>query len=253
MPWANNNWERLLQPASEQGYVIPAFDTEVKYSELAQRLADSIRQFHPQAEITVLTNKDLPPTNLTGQALDYFAYRLSPYRETIKLEADMLIASPIDHWWTMFRHRDVVVSTGCRDFYGNVSDCRFYRKVFDDNQLPDVYNAITYWRRSVTAADFFRWVREIFNDWPTYRRLLKFSVDEPSTDLVYAMVAQIVGVATVTMPFTSYPKIVHMKQHINPIRTKDWTKELVWELDPLRIQTVPQSGAFHYYVKDWQP
>ena len=237
-----------MQPAFEQGYVIPAFDTDVKYSELAQRLAESIRQFHPDAAITILINSDLPPTDLTGQALDYFAYKLSPYRETIKLEADMIIASPIDQWWTMFRHRDVVVSTGCRDFYDNVSDCRFYRKVFDDNQLPDVYNAITYWRRSRTATDFFRWVREIFKDWNTFRRLLKFSVDEPSTDLVYAMAAKIVGVENVTMPYTSYPKIVHMKQRHIGTKTEQWGKELVWEYSDwnLRINTVAQWGAFHY-------
>jgi hypothetical protein len=242
----------LLQPAFEQGYVIPAFDTDVKYSKLAQRLADSIHQFDPEAAITILTNDDLHNTNVTGQALDYFAYKLSPYRETIKLEADMLMASPINHWWTMFRHRDVVISTGCRDFYGRVSDCRFYRRVFDENQLPDVYNAITYWRRSDTAAEFFRWVRAIFEDWSTFRRLLKFSDDVPSTDVVYAMAAQIVGAEKVTMPFATYPKIVHMKKHIVPIRTNNWTQELVWETDPLRIQTVAQWGAFHYYVKDWQ-
>jgi hypothetical protein len=26
---------------------------------------------------------------------------------------------------------------------------------------------------------------------------------------------------------------------------------LVWETDPLRINTVAQWGAFHYRVKDW--
>ena len=242
-----------MQPISEQGYLIPAFDTDVCYSEMAQRLSDSIREFHPNAEITILTNKDLPATDTTGQALDYYAYRLSPYRETIKLEADMLIASPIDHWWTMFRHRDVVVSTGCRDFYDQPATSRFYRRLFDQNNLPDVYNAITYWRRSETAAEFFRWVRDIFGNWGEFRKLLKFPDNEPSTDVVYAMAAQIIGPERVTMPFATYPKIVHMKKHIIPIRTADWTKELIWETNPLRIQTVPQWGAFHYHIKDWKP
>jgi hypothetical protein len=49
-------------------------------------------------------------------ANDAQLFRLTPFRETIKLEADMLIVSPIDHWWTQFRHRDVVISTGCRDW-----------------------------------------------------------------------------------------------------------------------------------------
>jgi hypothetical protein len=58
----------------------------------------------------------------------------------------------------------------------------------------------------------------------------------------------------VTMPFSTYPKIVHMKRHIAGTHTEHWLDELVWEYQDLRlrIQTVPQTGAFHYHVKDWQ-
>jgi hypothetical protein len=66
------------------------------------------------------------------------------------------------------------------------------------------------------------------------------------------MAAQILGPETVTLPFASYPKIVHMKRHIAGTATENWTRELVWELDPLRIQTLAQWGAFHFNVKDWQ-
>jgi hypothetical protein len=163
----------------------------------------------------------------------------------------MLIASPIDHWWTMFEHRDVVISTGCRDFYNQTATSRYYRKFIDDNHLPDVYNAITYWRLSATAQEFFDLVRNIFEHWEDYKRLVKFPEDAPSTDFVYAMAAQIMGPERVTMPFASYPNIVHMKRHVIGTSTNNWTRELVWELDPLRIQTVAQWGAFHYHIKDW--
>jgi hypothetical protein len=175
----------------------------------------------------------------------------SPFRQTIKLEADMVIASAIDHWWDMLQHRDVVISTGARNFYDQPAESRFYRKVFDDNNLPEVYNAITYWRVSETAQEFFRLVRKIFESWDAYKTLLKFPDDVASTDLVYAMAAQIMGPERVTMPFTTYPQIVHMKRHMIPTQTHDWTKELVWEFDPLRINTVAQWGAVHYHVKDW--
>jgi hypothetical protein len=152
----------------------------------------------------------------------------------------------------MLQHRDVVISTGARDFYDQPATSRFYRKVFDTNNLPDVYNAITYWRVSKTAQEFFQLVRKIFERWDEFKTLLKFPDDVPSTDLVYAMAAQIMGPERVTMPYATYPKIVHMKQHMIPIQTHDWTKELVWELDPLRINTVAQWGAVHYHVKDWR-
>ena len=164
----------------------------------------------------------------------------------------MIIASEIDHWWSMLEHRDVVISTGARDFYDQQTTNRFYRKVFDSNNLPDVYNAITYWRMSETAQKFFQLVRKIFENWTQYKTLIKFPDKIPSTDLVYAMAAQIMGPEHVTLPFVSYPRIVHMKRGIIPIRSDNWTQEITWESNPLRINTVAQWGAVHYHQKDWR-
>lgn len=238
---------------AERGYLIPAIDTEsVDYVACAEQLSASIRQYHPAANITILTREMLPMGNQGGYANDWQCFAASPYRQTIKLEADMVIASPIDHWWAMFEHRDLVISTGARDFYDQPATSRYYRKVFDANHLPDVYNAITYWRVSRTAKEFFQLVRNIFENWSKYRTLLKFPDKEASTDLVYAMAAQIMGPELVTMPFASYPKIVHMKRHIIATHTPNWTQELVWESDPLRFNTVAQWGAVHYHQKDWR-
>ncbi len=249
---------------AERGYLILAIDTEsVDYLDCAQQLARSIRQWHSDANIAVITIKrcsdpvfdhviPLPNGDQGGYANDWQCFAASPYRQTIKLEADMVIASPIDHWWDMLQHRDLVISTGARDFYDQPAESRFYRKVFDANHLPDVYNAITYWRVSKTAQEFFRLVRNIFENWAEYKTLLKFPDNEPTTDLVYAMAAQIIGPELVTMPFASYPKIVHMKRHMIATHTPNWTQELVWENNPLRFNTVAQWGAVHYHQKDWR-
>jgi hypothetical protein len=221
---------------------------------------------HPDARVCLLTNdpssvephlfahtkivEDIDVTN--PFANDSLVFAHSPFRQTIKLEADMMVASPVDHWWTLFEHCDVVISQGCRDFYGNVSHNRSYRKLFDANNLPDVYNAITYWRVSKTSTDFFKLVKKIFSNWTSYKTLLKFPEDVPSTDVVYAMAAQIMGPELVTIPFATYPQIVHMKRHMIPTQSDDWTQEITWESDPLRINTVAQWGAVHYHVKDWR-
>jgi hypothetical protein len=234
----------------EQGYLIPAIGDQ--YVECAHRLRDSILRFHPNANVTIATVDMLPYSDQGGWNNDWQMFYVSPYRQTIKLEADMLCASPFDHWWTMFEHRDVVISQGARDFYGNLSQSRAYRKTFDVNDLPDVYNAITYWRLSATAKDFFQLVRTIFENWNEYKKILKFPEDTASTDLVYAIAAKIIGIENVTLPPGQGPTIVHMKQHINKLQSSDWTQELVWEHNPLRINTVAQQGMFHYHIKDWQ-
>jgi hypothetical protein len=254
-----------LPVLSERGYLIVAQNSKsVDYVACAIQLARSIRQFHPDVKIALLTDSTdksdvfdyhvtfTHPLSDNPYANDWQVFGASPFRQTIKLEADMVVASEIDHWWMMLEHRDVVISTGARDFYDQPATSRFYRKVFDTNNLPDVYNAITYWRLSETAQQFFQLVRSIFEQWAESKTLLKFPDEVPSTDLVYAMAAQIMGPEQVTMPFATYPQIVHMKKHMIPTLSQDWTQELTWEVNPLRINTVAQWGAVHYHVKDWR-
>lgn len=251
---------------SERGYLIPAIDSEeTDYLACAVQLAKSIRQWHPDADISVLTVKQcndpvfnnvipLPYGDLGGFANDWQCFHASPYRQTIKLEADMIASSPIDHWWTLFELRDVVISQGCRTFYNKPGESRFYRQLFDRNELPDVYNAITYWRLSVCAQEFFNLVKNIFENWDTWKTLLKFPDNEATTDVVYAIAAKVIGPELVTLPQGLGPNIVHMKKHVVPIIGNNWTEELVWEdtAPGLRIQTVAQHGFVHYHNKEWR-
>ena len=248
----------------EQGYLIAAWNSPtVDYINCARSLTKTLKHWHPDARVCLVTDADITDplfdhvrvitrVNLNNPyADDWQVFYQSPFRETIKLEADMWITSSIDHWWNLFRKRDLVISTGCRDWQDQPSTARNYRRVFDANNLPDVYNAITYWRLSHTAKEFFDLVRNIFEHWTEYRKLLKFPDEMPSTDLVYAVAAQIIGPNLVTLPFATYPKIVHMKRHHAGTQTENWMNELIWEWDQgnLRIQTIAQSGAFHYHVK----
>lgn len=255
---------------AERGYLIPAVNnSDTDYIACATTLARSIREWHPTANICLLT--DTPIENDAFDLVrvlpygdqaketnwklsnDWQVFAATPYRETIKLEADMWCASPVDHWWRLFEHRDVVISQGCRDFYDNPGTSRQYRQLFDNNNLPDVYNGITYWRRSQTAKEFFDLVRNIFEQWDSYKTLLKFPDEYATTDVVYAMAAVIMGKERVTLPVGFGPTMVHMKKGIIPVSSENWTKELVWEhtAPGLRINTVAQWGFVHYHIKDW--
>jgi len=234
-----------------RGYLILAIGDI--YVKCANKLANSIKQWHPDANITILTEDMLPYGKFPGYVNDWQCYDASPYEQTIKLEADMVCASPIDHWWDLFSNRNVVISQGCRNFYDQPGTSRYYRKIFDNNNLPDVYNAITYWRVSQTAKEFFNLVKNIFEHWPDYRKLLKMPDEKATTDVVYAMAAVIMGPDKVTLPIGLGPTIVHMKKHIIPTVTENWTQELVWEYTQpgLRVNTVAQWGLVHYHIKDW--
>lgn len=244
-----------MKITAERGYLIPAINTNTTdYVACAEKLSETIREWHPNANITILTKEMLPFGDQGGYANDWQCFAATPYRETIKLEADMWCAGPIDHWWTLFEKRDVVISQGCRDFYNQSGKSRYYRKIFDNNNLPDVYNAITYWRRSQTAKQFFDLVCNIFKQWEVYKTLLKFPEEQPSTDVVYAMAAILIGPENVTLPKGLGPNIVHMKKNMIPIVSERWTDELIWEFTKpgIRINTIAQLGLVHYHVKDFQ-
>ena len=243
-----------------KGFVIMAQDTEkISYTKCAETLQKSILRVMPDANVTIITTDMLPYGDLAKDSdwkliNDWQVYEASPYDYTIKLEADMYIPRNIDHWWDVLKDRDIVVSSTIRNFKQEISDIRFYRRFIDDNKLPDVYNAITYFNKSDTASKFFELVKEIFTNWEEYKKILKCNSQElATTDWVYALACHIMGVEKTTLPTFNEMSMVHMKQYINGTPTENWTDTFIYECLPnqIRVQTVPQQYPFHYHVKNF--
>jgi len=243
-----------------KGFVIMAQDTEkTSYTKCAETLRKSILRVMPDANVTIITTDMLPHGDLAPDSEwklinDWQVYEASPYEYTIKLEADMYIPRNIDHWWDVFKDRDVVVSSTIRNFNQEISDVRFYRRFIVDNKLPDVYNSITYFKKSATAEKFFEIVRDVFENWAEYKAILKCNPQEiATTDWAYSIACHIIGIDKTTLPKFTEMSMVHMKSFINGNPTENWTDTFVYEClpDHIRIQTVPQQYPFHYHVKNF--
>lgn len=240
-----------------KGFVIMAQGDD--YVTCAKALELSIKKSMPDANVTIVTTKMLPygdqdPTSDWKLINDWQVYEASPYEYTIKLEADMYLPSSIDHWWDILKDRDLVVSTHIRDFRQDISNVRAYRRFIDDNYLPDVYNAITYFKKSDLAKEFYNTVRTLFENWEEVKATLKCNPKEPATtDWIYALACHIHGVENTTLPnFTEFG-MIHMKQYINGLPTDNWTDTLIYEILPhtLRVNTIPQQYPFHYHIKSF--
>lgn len=257
-----------------RGFLIIAQNTEtVDYVKCAAVLAASIKKVMPNEKIALATMDlvisdyakhfdyivelpygDLAPDSDWKLINDWQAYYASPFDETIKLEADMFVPRSISHWWDVLSINDVVISTTIRNFKQDISDVRAYRRFIDDNNLPDCYNAITYFKKSSTAEQFFEIVRNVFENWDEYKATLKCNPTETATtDWVYAIACHIMGVENTTLPSFKEMSMVHMKQFINGLPTENWTDILIYEIlpDTLRINTYPQHYPFHYQVKNF--
>lgn len=145
-------------------------------------------------------------------------FKLTPFRETLKVEADLVFTGSIDHWWRALRYRNMVVSQGCVDHLGRSATDRSQRRAFDANTLPDVYTGLMYWRRSQEAFLLFNTVRALQDNWQEVRKELK-SVGElersttPSTDLIFALAIRMLGPETYTLPIDWF-RMVHMKPSV---------------------------------------
>lgn len=243
-----------------RGYVILAVNTETTdYLRCARALKKSIEMWHPGEDVTILTGDNLPHGDVDGcsnwrLANDWQVYHASPYDITIKLEADMFIPSRIDHWWSALQNRDMNICTTIRDYRGEISKSRYYRKIFDRNRLPDVYNAITYFKKSTLATEFYSIVRDIFNNWGDYRNLLDYCPDDiPTTDVVYAIATAAIGVRHLTLPDYTGFSMVHMKPAINALKSDIWYNELTYEIsrNVCRIASYTQNYPVHYHLKEY--
>jgi hypothetical protein len=223
-----------------KGFLTIAQNTaDVDYLRLAYLQALNVKATHPGAKYAVIvdfetycemTDKNkrvfdhiitLADDNSKSDSWklgnEYKVFELSPFKETIKVESDLLFTSNIDHWLSAFRLKDLVLSTGCRTYRQELATSRAYRKFFDDNNLPDIYQGLMYFRYSQLASMFFLTAQRIYRNWDYLKNnVLKNCREEtPSTDVLYALAAQVIGVENCTLPSLDFINFVHLKPGIN--------------------------------------
>lgn len=241
----------------DKGFVIMAQGDD--YVKCAKALELNIKSIMPDSNVTIITTEMLPygdqaPNTLWKLQNDWQVYEASPYEYTIKLESDMYLPRSIDYWWDVFKDRDVAVNTKIRNVKQELTDIKPYRNFIVDNNLPDTYNAITYFKKSTLAQRFFEIIRDVFENWDDYKTVLKCNKDElATTDWAYAIACHILGEENTTLPQFNDFSMVHMKQFINNLPTERWTDTFIHEILPhtFRINTIAQQYPVHYHIKDF--
>lgn len=175
---------------------------------------------------------------------------LSPWKRTIKLDADMILTNDILHWWNSFENHKILFTTDVENYKGKVIANRWHRKLFDVNHLPNIYTAFYYFRDSVESAEFFELCAAISEQWRWFADefLIKNDNPEPRDDEIFAIAAQIYGVEKCTLPGAAYPRFVHLKEPLNDLPIgKPWHEQLYVEHnDRLWIGHHPQRLPIHY-------
>ena len=193
----------------DKGYVWFALNnSKVDYIDLSKHLARSIKRYNKDNQVCIITNTAVSSKDFDKVIIlendyskdeewklsnEWQVFNLTPFKHTIKLEADMLFTTNTDWWWNHLHQHNIVFSYNCRSYQDNIIKQTPYRKLFQVNDLPNVYNGLTYFRKSKQAQTFYNICKTITLNWEFVRDqiLINCHDETPSTDVVYALAHKI--------------------------------------------------------------
>ena len=178
----------------------------------------------------------------------------SPWKKTIKLDADLIFTRDISHWWEYFSQWSLLFTNTVEDYKHRVIKSRWHRKLFDANTLPDIYTAFFYFKDDIETAEFFKLVKEIGDDWEWFAKefLIKNTNPLPRDDEIFSIAAEIYGTEKCILPGASFPKFVHMKEALNELVIgTPWHEQIHFENNnnQIWIGNYLQHLPFHYCSK----
>ena len=260
----------MEEKVEQQGWLTFAQNSaETNYVNLAYLLALSIKATckHNRFAVVVDPESEASITAKQRKVFDHvitiphtepfyneaWLMNVTPFKETFKVESDMIVPRSLDHWWAGCRTQDVCYTNSVRDYRGNISTSRYYRKFFDANNLDNAYNGFTYIRYSSNGMDFCRTMQKILQSWDGLRdTVLDYNVyDKPDTDILYGLAQSFLDIECSNR--LSYPTFTHMKPVINGWKpSMRWQDAVPWTLTNdfnLIVGGYAQQYPFHYYDK----
>jgi len=192
-------------------------------------------------------------------------YEYTPYDETVMLDSDMLFLDDVSHWWDKLQERDLWFTTNTRTYMNEAAPLEtIYREEFLKNELPSVYNAFFYFKKSNEAEELFNEMKLICENWDHFvsRHLYKRKPKVFSTDVAFGLAVKILGLkekATLTelcFPYFTHMKTANQRWNLSTFEyDENWTKYPPMSFDRfnntlgIKIGNVRQFGILHYHVK----
>lgn len=183
-------------------------------------------------------------------------YQITPYDETIVLDSDMLFFNDISSWWSgLGIYNDIDFASSVVNYRSEVITSDYYRKVFTNNKLPNLYTALFYFKKTKEIERYFKLIELIFKNWEVfYKKFLKEPPRYLSGDVVYSLAAKIMF----NRKWDSYLSFVHMRSRLQDSKMVDhWNKYLPSFFTKyndhigLKVCNYNQTYPFHYIKKDF--
>lgn len=264
-----------------KGFLIFAQNTkECNYVEQAYALALSIKATQKEVKnISIVTSDKVTakqkkvfdkviPIPWTDQPVVETVYRaehrwklyhITPYNETIVLDADMIFLDDITDWWNYFSRHDISFCSKVMNYKLDiVKHDTTYRRAFTDNHLTNPYVACHYFKFSDNALAFYRALEFVCNNWEwAYTKFAPVSYQNwLSLDLAAAIAIEITGLYESVGDVCSPVSFVHMKSGLQgwPYLPESWQDAVPYVLNSknqLIVGNIKQPKLFHYVEKNF--
>ena len=186
-------------------------------------------------------------------------FHQTPYKETIVMDTDMLILKNIDNLWNFYSNYDLFFTTNPVTYRNETVTSAYYRKMFVDNNLPNIYSALYYFKKNEFTHNFFAYLELVVKNFDEFQKDLCPTTQQEhlSLDVAIAMTVKLMNIEDqVTNKKSNVSRFVHMKSFV-----QNWKKSrnawqnivptyLTKDLE-LYIGNYKQNNIFHYTEKDF--
>jgi hypothetical protein len=186
--------------------------------------------------------------------------KLSPWDQTICLDADMLFFRDYSHWVEYFiENAELYVTNKSYTYRGEVVTDNYYRKTFIHNSLPNLYSFYTFFKKdSSIAEEFFSLGRYILKNPVEFKNefLGNYQPKIIGTDEAFSLAAKILDIHNDISYDLEFPKVVHLKPMIQnwpwPADTVSDHVGFYFDLQgKLKIGNYQQHDILHYNEKEF--
>lgn len=242
------------------------------YVRCSVKLAESIKKHNSENKICVVTDQksqfeseyvDIVKVMKHDDSVDhdikwaneYKAFDVTPFTHTIKLESDMLWTQNTDWWWSLLWQHDIVFSVDCKDYKDNTVKDKRYRKISLRNNLPNIYNGLSYFRKSLRAKEFFNLCKIITQNWEKVSKEMLIGCHDkyPSTDVVYGLAYRIMDPTQKELIDYPWFKFIHNKPAIHRLEHVEDHNQYLFPVnvkDKIILGSQRLSRVWHYVDKD---
>jgi hypothetical protein len=247
------------------------------YVRQAYLLALSIHRHNKNQKVSLLTNDIVPDqykavfdkiipipwyNDAKGQEWKinnrWKIYHITPYQETIVMDADMLVLENIEHWWSELQKHDLFFVSDVKTYRGETVTSDYYRKMFTANNLPNLYSGIHYFKKTDDNKTFFVLLEMIVKNFDTFYEWYAPNNRQNfcSIDVSVSLASKILGNSRYLSIPNSFITFTHMKPNVqNWLQSKSkWTDTIAYDVDNLGnlyVGNFLQRGVFHYVENEF--